>query len=184
MHANRLSYLYTTSNTGGKNDWRCSHSNFTWGVGITTINIRKYHFILMLRQWAKKLIERFYRRKKFQITLTRKLTSNQLIEDQTDQEYQQYFKRLQLATIEHWLVHLAKRSDEKKICILIWSCSLTRAIQQLIGNQTVKELFQILKRVLVRQREAAGAYSNNANVFKVATNWFPLNHDRVEIWQD
>lgn len=48
----------------------------------------------MLRQWAKKPIERFYRRKKFQITLTRKLTSNQLIEDQTDQEYQQLLQEV------------------------------------------------------------------------------------------
>ena len=65
-----------------------------------------------------------------------------------------------------------KRCKETKVYILLFTCSLTRAINlELLPNQLTQEFIIALKRLITNAGRATVIYSDNAKTFVVASKW-------------
>ena len=65
------------------------------------------------------------------------------------------------------IIYSAKIKKEKKSYILLFTCSVTRAIHlELLPDQTKEEFIRALKRLIARR-----GYSDNAKTFVAASKW-------------
>ena len=70
------------------------------------------------------------------------------------------------------IYYRTKTKKEQKAYILIFSCSVSRAVHlELIPNTTTKELTKCLKRLLARRGKPTTIYSNNAKTCQAAVKW-------------
>ena len=64
------------------------------------------------------------------------------------------------------------RTKTKKESILIFSCSVSRAVHlELISNTTTQEFIKCLKRLIARRGKFGTIYSDNAKSFQAAAKW-------------
>ena len=69
-------------------------------------------------------------------------------------------------------MYRAKNKKEKKSYILLFTCSLTRAIHlELLPDQTKKEFIRALTRLIARHGCPETIYSDNAKTFVTASKW-------------
>ena len=70
------------------------------------------------------------------------------------------------------IMYRAKIKKEKKSYILLFTCSLTKAIHlELLPDQTKEEFIRALKRLIARRGCSETIYSNNAKTFVAASKW-------------
>ena len=70
------------------------------------------------------------------------------------------------------IMYHAKNKREKKSYILLFTCSLTRAIHlELLPDQIKEEFIRELKRLIARRVCPEAIYSNNAKTFVAAFKW-------------
>ena len=64
---------------------------------------------------------------------------------------------------------------EGKVYILLFACSLTRAIHlELLSNQTAEEFIRSLKRFIARRGRPRKIYSDNGRSFTAAAKWLSM----------
>ena len=73
----------------------------------------------------------------------------------------------------------SKGEKERKVYLLLLTCSLSRAIHlEMLSNQTTQEFIHALKRLIARRGRPKLIYSNNAKTFVAASNWIEkINKD-------
>ena len=78
----------------------------------------------------------------------------------------------------------SKGKNERKVYLLLFSCSLPRAIHlEVLPNQTTQEFIHALKRLIARKGRPKVIYSNNAKTFVAESKWIEkINKD--ELMQD
>ena len=66
----------------------------------------------------------------------------------------------------------AKEKTDIKVYLLLFTCSLTRAVHlELLPNQTTQKFLQALKRLIARTGRPKIIYLNNAKTFEKASKW-------------
>ena len=130
------------------------------GVNITIMNIRENYWIPGLRQLTKKVIRKCHGCKRFQSKPFTTPIPGYLPKARTDQNM--LFKVIG-ADYTGPIYCKTKSEREVKVYILLFSCSISRAIHlELLTNQTTVEFIKALKRLVARRERPQIIYSDNA----------------------
>ena len=138
------------------------------GLILTMAAARENYWITKLQQVTKRVIRNCFRCKQLQVKPFATLPEGQLPIDRTTR-----LRRFQVNGTDFTgpIVYRAKNKKEKKPYILLFTCSLTRAIHlELLPDQTKVELIRALKRLIARRGCPETIYSNNAKIFVAASN--------------
>ena len=75
----------------------------------------------------------------------------------------------------------SKGKKERKVYLLLFTCSLSRAIHlEVLPNQTTQEFIHALKRLIARRGRPKVIYSDNAKTFVAASKWIEkINKDEL-----
>ena len=130
------------------------------GVNITITNIRENYWIPGLRQLTKKVISKCHGCKRFQSKPFTTSIPGHLPKARTDQNM--LFKVIG-AEYTGPIYCKTKSEREVKVYILLFSCSISRAIHlELLTNQATVEFIKALKRLVARRERPQIIYSDNA----------------------
>ena len=70
------------------------------------------------------------------------------------------------------IYYKTKKKSELKAYILLFSCSVTRAVHiELVSNLTTTEFIKSFKRLILRRGKPKIVYSDNAKTFKPVAKW-------------
>ena len=136
------------------------------GVTLTMARIRDQYWIPTLRQLVKRIIKRCYGCKRFNISHYQGLiptsrTKKDLPFLVIGKDYAEPF------------ICKAKGKTDIKVYLLLFTCSLTRAVHlEILPNQTIQEFIQALKRVIARRGRPKIIYSDNTKKIEKASKWF------------
>ena len=65
-----------------------------------------------------------------------------------------------------------KRKKEAKTCILLFACSLTRAVYiELLPDRTIDQFIPCLKKFVARRGRPNKIYSDNVKTFTATSKW-------------
>ena len=75
----------------------------------------------------------------------------------------------------------SKGKKERKVYLLLFTCSLSKAIHlEVPPSQTTQEFTHALKRLVARRRRPKVIYSDNATTFVAASKWIEkINKDEL-----
>ena len=139
------------------------------GVGLTIALIRRDYWIPRLRQLTKKVINGCFGCKKFQARAFGSPPPRNLPTDRTMGSIP--FQVLGLDYAGPILYRHSKKRDGKAY-ILLFACSLTRAIHlELLNNQTTEEFMKAFKRFIARRGRPQKVYSGDGRSFLAASKW-------------
>ena len=136
------------------------------GVGLTMASIRQQYWVPRLRQLAKKVIRACYGYKKFQVSAFSNPPVGNLPTDRTVGSAAFEVVGVDFAGP---ILYKIKPKKEGKAYILLFACSLTRAVHlQLLPNQTTEEFIKHLKHFIARRGRPRKIYSDNGRTFVAA----------------
>ena len=139
------------------------------GVGLTMAFIRRDYWIPRLRQLTKKVINGCFGCKKFQAKAFGSPPPGNLPIDRTMGSAP--FQVLGVDYAGPILYKINKKRDGKAY-ILLFACSLTRAIHlELLSSQTTEEFIKAFKRFIARRGRPQKVYSDNGKSFVAASKW-------------
>ena len=139
------------------------------GVGLTMAFIRRKYWIPRLRQLTKKVIRSCFGCKRFQVTAFSSPPPGNLPADRT--EGSAPFQVLG-ADYAGRIAYKLKPKKEGKAYILLFACSLTRAIHlELLPDQTKEEFIRSVKRFIARRGRPQKIYTDNGRSFIGAAKW-------------
>ena len=139
------------------------------GVGLTMAFIRRDYWIPRLRQLTKKVIRSCFGCKKFQAKAFGSPPPGNLPIDRTMGSVP--FQVLGVDYVGAIPYRINKTRDGKAY-ILLFSCSLTRAINlELLSDQTTEEFMKALKRFIATRGRPQKVYSDNGKSFVAAAKW-------------
>ena len=135
--------------------------------------IRRKYWIQRLRQLNKKVIRACYGCRKFQVKALAGPPTGNLPTDRTVGSIPFEVLGVNFAGPIAYKLKAKKegkkRIEEGKAYILLFACSLTRAIHlELLPNQTTEEFIKSLKRLIARRGRPRKIYSDNGKTFTVA----------------
>ena len=139
------------------------------GVISTMTAVRENYWITKLQQLTKKVIKNCFGCKRFQVKPFATPPQGQLAIDRTTGS-----RPFQVigADFAGPIMYRAKNKKEKKSYILLFICSLTRAIHlELLPDQTKEECIRALKRLIARCGCSETIYSDNTKTFVAASKW-------------
>ena len=139
------------------------------GVGSTMAYVRREYWIPRLRQLIKNVISHCYGCKKFHATRFRNPPPGNLPVDRTEGSYP-----FQVVGVDYAgpIVYKASIRLEGKAYILLFACSLTRAVHlELLTDQTTEGFTKCLKRFIARRGRPTKIYSDNGKSFVAASKW-------------
>ena len=139
------------------------------GVSFTIGEVRKNYWIPKLRGLAKKIRNNFFGCKRFQITAFANPPPGVLPLNRTVGH-----RAFQVIGVDSAgpLYYRISPTKEGKAYILLFSCSLTRAIHlQPLKEQTTNEFIRSLKLLIARSGRPQTIYSDNAKTFTAAASW-------------
>lgn len=146
------------------------------GVTLTMAVIRSEYWIPSLGQLVKKLIRNCYGCKKHHTRHYPEPTKGLLPKDRTKEDLP-----FRIIGIDYAgpLLYKSKTKKDKKAYILLFTCSLVRAIHlELLPNQTTEEFIRALKGFIARRGRPKVIYSDNAKTFVAASKWISkINKD-------
>ena len=78
------------------------------------------------------------------------------------------------------IYYKTKKKNELKAYILLFSCSVTRAVHiELVSNLTTTKFIKSFKRLISRRGKPKIVYSDNAKTFKAGAKWLAnINRDQ------
>ena len=78
------------------------------------------------------------------------------------------------------IYYKTKKKNELKAYILLFSCSVTRAVHiELVSNLTTTKFIKSFKRLILRRGKPKIVYSDNAKTFKTGAKWLAnINRDQ------
>ena len=139
------------------------------GVISTMAAVRENYWITKLQELMKRVIRNCFGCKRFQVKPFATPPQGQLPIDRTTGS-----RPFQVIGTDFAgpIIYHAKNKRKKKSYILLFTCSLTRAIQlELLPDQTKEEFIRALKRLIARRGCPEAIYSNNAKTFVAASKW-------------
>ena len=140
------------------------------GVGFTITEVRRKYWIPQLRRMAKGVIHRCHGCKRFHaIAFTRPREGN-LPRDRT-----QGNRPFQVIGVDFAgpFTYVKDHKTEGKAYVLLYTCSLTRAIYiDVLPDQTLEELLASIKTFIARRSRPEKIYSDNFSSFVAAAKWF------------
>ena len=79
------------------------------------------------------------------------------------------------------IYYKTKKKSELKAYILLFSCSVTRAVhKELVSNLTTAEFIKSFKKLISRREKLEIVYSDNPKTFKAGAKWLAnINKDQV-----
>eukprot|EP00794_Sanderia_malayensis_P016265 gene16265-biopygen13818 len=139
------------------------------GVGLTMTEVRRQYWIPRLRQLTKRVIRNCNGCKRFQAVAFNAPSQGQLPVDRTRGSIP-----FQVIGIDYAgpLKYVKKAKQLGKAYILLFSCSLTRALYlEILPNQSVQEFLKSFKRFVARKGRPDKIYSDNGRTFVAASKW-------------
>ena len=138
------------------------------GVGLTMTRVREKYWIPRLRQLAKKVRKNCHGCKRFTAVPLKAPVVGMLPRDRTVGE-----RAFQAIGIDYaGPLYYKKGKREQKAYILIYACSLSRALYlDLMPDQTCDAFLRSLKRMIARKGRPDVIYSDNFSTFKSAASW-------------
>ena len=131
---------------------------------------RRDYWIPGLRHLTKKVIRGCFGCKRFQATALHSPPPGNLLIYRTTGSVP-----FQVVGVDHAgpiSYKIGKRRGDGKSCILLFACSLTRAIYlELLHDQTTGEFMRSFKRFIARRGRPQKVYSDNGRSFVFAANW-------------
>ena len=135
------------------------------GLVLTMTKVRSNYWIPTLRKLTKTVVRKCYGCKRFKSLPY----LGPLPNDGTEQVMPFQVIGTDFVNPIHYR---AKTKKEQKAYILIFSCSVSRAVHlELISNTTTKEFVKCLKRLVARRGKPTTIYSDNAKSFQAAAKW-------------
>ena len=121
--------------------------------------IRSRYWIPRLRQLAKCMIKRCYGCKRFQAVTHAHPPVGNLPKDRTEGSVPFQVIGVDFAGP---IAYRTKGNKDGKAYIILFTCSLTRAVYlELLPNQTMEEFIRMLKRLIARRGRPEKIYSGN-----------------------
>ena len=139
------------------------------GVGLTMAAIRSRYWIPRLRQLAKRMMKKCYGCKRFQAVARAHPPVGNLPNDRTEGSVPFQVIGVDFAGP---IAYRSKRNKDGKAYIILFTCSLTRAVYlELLPNQTMEEFIRSLKRLIARRGRPEKIYSDNGKTVVAAARW-------------
>ena len=140
------------------------------GGGLTMTYIRRDYWIPRLRRLTKKVIRGCFGCKKFQAAAFKSPPPGNLPIDRTTGSVPFQIVGVDYAGPISYKIS-TKRGD-RKAYILLFACSLTRAIHpKLLNDQTTEGFIKSFKRFVARRGRPQKVYSDNGRSFVAAARW-------------
>ena len=139
------------------------------GVGLTMTKIREEHWISRLRRLAKRIINRCPGCKRFQAVAMASPPPGLLPRSRTEG-----ITPFEVIGVDYAgpLMYRAKNKKERKAYVLLYTCSLTRAVYlELLPTLEMDEFIRSFKRFVARRGRPTKVYSDNGSTFVGAANW-------------
>ena len=139
------------------------------GVGYTMARVRENYWIPRLRRLTKRVIKSCHGCKRFQAVPYSKPKPGLLPNDRTEGA-----RPFEVIGVDYAgpVKYKTKKNKEGKGYILLFSCSLTRAVYiELLPDQTVESLIPCIKRLVARRGRPQKVYSDNAKTFAATAKW-------------
>ena len=150
------------------------------GVGLTMAFIRRDYWIPRLRQLTKKVIRGCFGCKKFRAVAFQSPPPGNLPVDRTMGSVP-----FQVLGVDYAgpIPYKISKKKEGKAYILLFACSLTRAIHlELLSDQSTEEFIKSLKRFIARRGRPQKVYSDNGKSFIAAAKWLRsiMNDEKMQ----
>ena len=139
------------------------------GVGLTMANVRERYWIPRLRSMTKRVIKRCYGCKRLQATAFTDPPPGNLPRDRTEGS-----SPFQVVGVDYAgpIKYRTSKNREGKAYILLYACSLTRAVYlELTKTLETEEFIATLKRLIARKGRPEKIYSDNGKTFVGAAKW-------------
>ena len=139
------------------------------GVGLTMALVRRDYWIPRLRQLARSVNTRCFGCKKFHTTAFHNPPPGNLPVERTEGSSPFEVIGVDYAGL---IVYKVSKKREGKSYILLFACSLSRAIHlELLTDQTTDGFIRCLKRFIARRGRPSTIYSDNGKSFVAAAKW-------------
>ena len=139
------------------------------GVGLTMALVREQYWVPRLRQLTRKVIKSCYGCRRFQAKAVLQPTPGMLPPDRTDGSRPFGTIGVDFAGP---IKYVKKRKEEGKAYILLYACSLTRAVYlELMPSLDTQKFIESFKQFIARKGRPSKVYSDNAKTFVSAANW-------------
>ena len=139
------------------------------GVTITMTSVRSTYWIPSLRQQTKSVIRKCYGCKKYRALPYPTPKPGPLPPERT--ELAMPFQTIG-TDYAGPIYYRTKSKKESKAYILLFACSVSRAVHlELAENLTSKEFIKCFKRLIARRGRPKLIYSDNAKTFQAAAKW-------------
>ena len=139
------------------------------GVGMTMARVREHYWVPRLRQLTRKVVKRCFGCRRFQAKAIVQPPPGLLPLDRTDGT-----RPFQTIGVDFAgpIKYLKKPKQEAKSYIVLYACSLTRAVYlELLHSLETQEFLQSFRRLVVRKGRPSKVYSDNAKTFVAAVRW-------------
>ena len=133
------------------------------GVGMTMAGIREKYWIPKLRRLAKQVIRSCHGCKKFQAVAFANPPPGNLPQDRTQGNIP-----FQVIGVDYAgpILYRSGKSGGGKAYVILYSCSLTRAVSlELLKDMTTEQFIQSFKRLVARKGKPEKVYSDNGKTF-------------------
>ena len=139
------------------------------GVGITMAKVRERYWVPRLRRLVKKIRRSCHGCKRFQAKAYQAPPPGNLPTTRTQGSTPYQVLGVDFAGPIKYLI---KSKKEAKAYLVLYACSLTRAVHlDLVKSLEAKEFIISLKKFIARRGRPEIIYSDNATTFKAAANW-------------
>ena len=147
------------------------------GVAMAMLLVISLFWILHLRRFSKSVIRNCYGCKKFGSLSYHSTKPGQLPKDRTEKFFP--FKVIGTDYVGP-IYYKIKEKNELKTYILLFSCSVTRAVHlELVFNLTTTEFIKGFKRQISRRGKPKIVHSDNSKSFKAVAKWLAnINRDQ------
>ena len=138
------------------------------GVGLTMAKVREMFWVPRLRQMTKKVIKSCYSCKRFHVTPYNVPKPGLLPKDRTEGN-----RPFEVVGVDFAgpIKYVARKKTEGKAYIVMFACSLTRAVYiELLQDSTVSSFMSVLREFIARRGRPRVIYSDNAQSFKAAAS--------------
>ena len=139
------------------------------GVGLMMAHVRQEYWIPRLRQLAKNVVNHCYGCKKFHVTKLQNPPPGNLPVDRAEGTFP-----FQVVGVDYAgpITYKISKKKEGKAYILLFACSLTRAVHlELLTDQTTAGFIRCLKHFIARRGRPTKIYSDNGRSFVAASRW-------------
>ena len=139
------------------------------GVGLTMAKLRERYWVPRLRKLAKRITRTCHGSQRFQAKAYSSPPPGNLLRERTEGE-----TPFQVIGVDYAgpLKYCVKAKMEGKACILLYTCSLTRALHlDLLPSLETKEFLRSFKRFIAQRGRPKTVYSDNRKSFVGAAKW-------------